>query len=454
MAAQRTAQIRYDAGTLVIAASGRLELSEVEWDARIGAWRACASDWDRVAESLRADGWKVDARPAPRPLPGVATPILRPYQEAALRAWELAGRRGIVVLPTGAGKTHLALGAMARAAVRTICLVPTRVLLEQWQRQIAEVYAGPIAQCGDGRREIGPITVATFASAWRGAAALGDEFDLVIADEVHHFGGGTHDEILQMSAARFRLGLTATPPSAEALDRLGRLAGPVVFELGVGDLTGTWLAPFDHHVVRVGLDPDERRRHDAGWQLFRDAWARWMSAGGSGSWPDFVAEARRSEPGRRALEGRRAAAAIAQWPRAKLAWVGTLLARHAEARTLIFTSTAESAYAIAREHLVPAITAEIGRVERGAILEAFGRGELRAIVSARVLNEGFDVPDADVAIVVAGSQGVREHVQRIGRVLRPRPEKRAIVYELVTRASLEVRAARERRAPLARGASR
>lgn len=90
-------------------------------------------------------------------------------------------------------------------------------------------------------------------------------------------------------------------------------------------------------------------------------------------------------------------------------------------------------------------TCDISRRERDDVLERFRRGELRALVSARVLNEGLDVPDADVAIIVGGALGEREHVQRVGRLLRPSEGKRAIAYELVTRNTVEIRQARRRR---------
>lgn len=62
-----------------------------------------------------------------------------------------------------------------------------------------------------------------------------------------------------------------------------------------------------------------------------------------------------------------------------------------------------------------------------------------AIASARVLNEGIDVPDARVAIVTGGTLGAREHVQRLGRVLRPAPGKRAVAYEVVTIGTMDER---------------
>ncbi len=125
------------------------------------------------------------------------------------------------------------------------------------------------------------------------------------------------------------------------------------------------------------------------------------------------------------------------------------MARLPAARVLLFTADNEAAYAVAREHLVMPLTCDIGRRERDAALAAFREGRLRALVSARVLNEGIDVPDADVAIVIGGGLGEREHVQRVGRLLRPRPNKRALVYELLSRRTLEESLARRRRAGLA-----
>jgi superfamily II DNA or RNA helicase len=105
----------------------------------------------------------------------------------------------------------------------------------------------------------------------------------------------------------------------------------------------------------------------------------------------------------------------------------------------VFTADNAAAYAIAREHLIMPITCEIGRQERERALQGFREGKLRALVSARVLNEGIDVPEAEVAIIVGSTQGEREHVQRIGRLLRPSPGKRATVYELVGRSRLRRR---------------
>jgi superfamily II DNA or RNA helicase len=89
-------------------------------------------------------------------------------------------------------------------------------------------------------------------------------------------------------------------------------------------------------------------------------------------------------------------------------------------------------------------TCDIRRKERATVLERFRRGELRALVSARALNEGIDVPDAEIGVIVAGRLGEREHVQRVGRLLRPSEGKRALIYEMVVRSTAEVRQAARR----------
>jgi len=129
--------------------------------------------------------------------------------------------------------------------------------------------------------------------------------------------------------------------------------------------------------------------------------------------------------------------------------VGTLLERHRGSRTIVFTADNATAYAISRAHLIMPFTCDIKRKERERALSLFKEGKLGALVSAQVLNEGLDVPDAEVGIIVAGTRGEREHVQRVGRVLRPRPGKRALVYELVVRSSTEVGQSRRRRGALA-----
>lgn len=435
-------QLTWDRGTLLLdGPSDIAELPGVTWDPRVRRWRAPAYLHAPLIDTLQATGGEViDASVLCEPVAvQLPAPPLRPYQEAALMAWQLAERRGVIVLPTGAGKTRTALAAIASTQARTLCLVPTRVLLDQWCAVIAEAGLSEFGRYGDGDARLGPITVATYASANRHAEDLGRRFELVVVDECHHFGGLGSDECLEMCAARWRLGLTATPEEDPARRlRLEALIGPVVYRSHIEDLTGRFLAPLRHEVLSLALSPGERRSYDVECALWRPVVHAFFEVAPGAAWGDFVRAAQRTDTGRQALVAWRRTRALTRLTTAKRAVLHGLLQRHAASRVLVFATDAVTAHAIARAELVPVITADIGRSERRAILEAFARGETRVIASARVLNEGVDVPSADVAIVIGGGHGEREHVQRIGRVLRPAPGKEAMVYELVTHGTHEV----------------
>lgn len=416
------------------------------WDPRIAAHRAPAYRYRALRAALAGAGVAVtDEVLELRRRASCWAPVeLRPYQRAALLAWRAARRQGVVALPTGSGKTRLACAVMAACEAPSLCLVPTRVLLHQWHAELSRHYRGEVGCLGDGERRIEHVTVATFESAYRLMPVLGHRFGLLIVDEAHHFGSGMRDEALEMCAAPLRLGLTATAPADAQLARLSELLGPVVFQLRTGDLAGQWLADFDVVSLRLPLTDAERAYYDHAVAVFRPVHRAFQQACPQASWREFVATARNSDAGRAALAAYHASRRLTHYTAAKKKSVAALLAEHRESRVLVFTPDNDTAYAIAHENLVMPITCDIGRAERDQAIAAFRAGELRVLVSARVLNEGFDVPDADVAIIVGGTLGEREHVQRIGRVLRPALGKRALVFELIAAQTHEVFKAEER----------
>jgi superfamily II DNA or RNA helicase len=447
-----TVRLRFDRGTLVIAADvfGQLaDLPYVRWDPRVEAYRAPAFQYRRLWVELRRRGFAADAhilRTHASKAEWRAVD-LRPYQQAALLAWT-GEQRGLIVLPTGSGKTRLACAVIAACGVPALCLVPTRALLHQWSGEIAKHYSGRVGCLGDGQHRVEAISVATFESGYRCMDRIGDRFGLLIVDEVHHFGTGVRDEALEMCAAPRRLALTATSPEGEALARVNELMGPTVCELRVADLSGLWLADFENVVLALRLTSDEQKQYDYLCSRFRVVFERFRAFNPQASWRDLSALATRSEPGRSALAAFRASRQITSFPAAKRCALASLLREHRAQRVLVFTSDNATAYAIAREHLIMPITCDIDRAERDRALAAFRSGELRVLVSAQVLNEGIDVPDAEVAIIVGGVRGPREHVQRVGRLLRPVPGKRAYVYELVMEGTHEARKAVLRRRAL------
>jgi superfamily II DNA or RNA helicase len=444
---RRGMRIDWDQGTLVV--QGEAEgLPGCCWDPRVGLWRAPAFRRAELLAALATRGLQAEERDL-QLLPGtgpVEVPELRPYQEAALVAWEIAGRRGLIALPTGAGKTRTAIAALTRLRQPALILVPTRILLEQWAAALLEAGLPVVGRHGDGERSLEPVTVCTFASAQRHMAELGRRFGLLIVDEAHHYGGRM-GETLEMCAAPFRLGLTATPPAGPALDLLGLLIGPLAYRIAVEQLAGEYLAPFRLITLSLALSPEEKQEWEAECAAWKPVVRAFFAQMPEGSWPDLVRVASRSEEGRRALRAWRRSRALLRHTRAAAALLGRLLARHAHSRSLIFAPDAETAVAISRQQLIPAITAEIGRAERRELLEAFAAGRRPALVSAFVLNEGVDVPAAEVAILLGGGQSDRTYVQRVGRVLRPSPGKEALIYELIVQGcGDDLRVERRRRA--------
>ncbi len=443
--------LRFDRGTIRLDGPMPHEtpVAHVLWDGRTHCWRAPAFRYRDLIRSLHdarvpmVDGLRGRVV---KPTGPWRRPGLRPYQRHALQAWQHADRRGVLVLPTGSGKTHIALAAMAELAKPSVVLCPTRALLNQWLDQIRRWYTGPLGAFGDGERHAAPITVMTFASAYAHMDRLGADYCLVVVDEAHHFGG-SRGEALEMCTAPYRLGLTATAPQAEsvAARHLDALVGPVVCEIGLDELVGKHLAALDLARMHVRLDDDELQAYQKLEAPFAELLRLYFRANPGADFKSMVQDLAQTREGRKAMSDHHRACAIASFPRQKRALVRTLLARHRHEKTLVFTALADDAYAVSWDNLIPVITAEIGRAERKEVLQAFRDGRVRAIASARVLNEGLDVPDARVGIVVAGTQGAREHVQRVGRVLRPAPGKRALVYELVTVGTLDHARAESRR---------
>ena len=345
----------------------------------------------------------------------------RPYQAEALAAWQAQQHRGVVVLPTGAGKTWVACLAIDDRRRSTLVVAPTLDLVRQWYDVLRTTFGVPVGIVGGGDYEIRSLTVSTYDSAYLHMEHLGDKFGLVVFDECHHLPGAAYALAARASVAPFRLGLTATPERADGrhLD-LDELIGPVVYRKDIVDLSGAgagdYLAPYETVRLVVELGPEDRRAHDEARAVYRDFVVRQgIRMSSPSGWSDFIIRAARSDDGRRAMAAYRRQREIAFAAPAKLDYVGLLIDRHRGDRMLLFTQDNATAYALARRFLIPIITHETKVRERSEILSGLAEGRYGAVVTSKVLNEGVDIPEASVAVVVSGSASVREHVQRLGR---------------------------------------
>jgi superfamily II DNA or RNA helicase len=393
-----------------------------------------------------------EAERAPYALPFAPHLTLTPrsYQDTATEAWLRAGGRGIVVLPTGAGKTVVAFDAIARLSVRTLVVVPTIELLRQWRSELTArlgLELDAVGCVGGGERTVGPITVITYDSASMPRRKL-EDFGLLVFDEAHHLPANSYRAIVAKARAPWRLGLSATLERADErhLD-LATLIGPVVYERVAEDLAAEkHIAAFTERRVFVDLTPDEEMRYEglmAEWKYYL-ATRRAQLGGGPGMFAQLIRRSGYDPEARRALRAHHEARLLAMNATAKTGTIEQLLRRHAGEKVIIFSEYVEMVDRISRALLLPAITYRTPPAERKAILAGFRSGELTKLVTGRVLNEGVDVPDASVAIVASGSASMREYVQRLGRVLRPKPEA-ATLYELISRRTNERATARRRR---------
>ena len=444
-------ELSYESGTLL--AGGGRPPEPFVWDGRTEQWRAPAGAYRETVLALRESGTSYKdhaARFEKLSLESRVAMEPRPYQREALAAWRREELRGTVVLPTGAGKTAVAVRAIERAGRSTLVVVPTLALLKQWYSILSDSFGASVTVglLGGGYHEITPLTVTTYDSAYIHAERYGDRFALVVYDEVHHLPAEKYAVIPQMLLAPYSLGLTATPERPDGgHELLPGLVGPVVYRRSPEDLAGIYLAPYETVSIPVELTTAERVEYEEADAVYRDFLKRHrLSVRSPEDWQRFIMVASTSHSGgREALLAARRRREIRASAERKGATLESLLKRHWEDRSIVFTKSVEEVYTLSTRFLVPGITYETPARERKEILDRFRDGRYRAIIASDVLNEGVDVPEANVAVILAGSASRREYVQRLGRVLRPREGKRAVLYELVTEGTGDEAASRRRR---------
>ena len=421
------------------------------WDDRIEKFRLPALSYRSFLEAMRVEGTEVEDKAQTfERLTLSPTVSMQPYphQVEALEAWKDAGRRGTVVLPTGAGKTYLAQLAMEATPRSTLIVVPTLDLMHQWYAQLVATFPDvEVGLLGGGSRDRSPILVATYDSAAIFAEALGNRYGLVIFDECHHLPSDFKRTIAEYSIAPYRLGLSATPERTDGKDEdLRTLIGPIVYHKTPEELAGDALA--EHKIIRIDveLSKAERLRYDELTEQ-RNGFLKGKNIflGSLRGWQSFVRESARSQAGRAAMLAHREARGIAFGTEGKLRVLADLFTKHQHDRMLIFTDSNATVYRISQTFLVPAITHQTKVKERHETLQKFREGRYPRLVTSKVLNEGVDVPEANVAVVLSGSGTTREYIQRLGRILRKREGKLALLYEVVAAKTSEEGVSKRRR---------
>ena len=373
------------------------------------------------------------------------------YQVEAIEAWAAAGRRGSIVLPTGAGKTFVAVQAIHHINRSTVVVAPTIDLLHQWYARLGNALNTEIGVYYGAEKIVLPITVTTYHSAGDLIAEYGNQFKLLVFDEVHHLPAPSWGETALMSPSPYRLGLTATYPEDHEMGdgrwHLDELIGPIVYQKRIDDLVGKRLAEYRTERVRVDLTSTEREAYDADFAIYAGFFRsrRLRETHGANWLMELMRLSAYDRDARAALLARHRILRLLAGCEGKLAVASRLLREHVTDQILIFTESNATVYDLSRRHLIPALTHETKAAERKRVLEAYRAGDYRVLVTSKVLNEGVDVPEAKVAIVLGGTSSAREYIQRLGRVLRKTGSLEAVLYEVIARDTVDEGRAQRRR---------
>ena len=354
----------------------------------------------------------------------------RGWQLQAMEEWERAGHRGIISVVTGGGKTVFALSCIDKIRPKaTLIVVPTAALLDQWWAEAASYFDLELDEInvitGNKRFQVGTINIAVLNTAAKLPERMAEQDCFLIVDECHKAASEQFRSVLDVNTFA-SLGLSATPerPYDEGLtDVLIPALGPVIFNYDyAAALRDEVIVPFALNNIVFELEEDRQKEYE---KLSRSI-ARSISR--------FGPEAEETI----ALFLRRARVLNLSLNRVKLAI--RLIAANPGKRTLVFHEDIEAC------DLINAVLSQNGVKSgiyhskiplraRALMLNHFRQGVIDVLVTCRALDEGFNVPEAELGIIAASTATRRQRIQRLGRIVRPAKGKQgATIYTLVATA--------------------
>ncbi|HLL60818.1 MAG TPA: DEAD/DEAH box helicase [Candidatus Nitrosocosmicus sp.] len=352
---------------------------------------------------------------------------LRDYQSEALKRWIENDKMGCIILPTGAGKTIIAIKAIIETDSSTLIVVPTLNLMEQWFESIKRICKDKnlVGMFGGGYEDIKMITITTYDSAYLKSSFLGNKFKFIIFDEAHHLASEKYSSIGEHFISPYRLGLTATIEREDGRHiMLFDLIGNIIYEKDFYELAErNYLANFKLEKRTINMLPNEviqyKNKINEYKKILKDARIFYPIR-----LEKLIILSSNNNDLRKALLLRNEALEISLNSKAKILELEKILREYDLGRKIIiFTIHTKLAYTISNRFLIPVITHRTKNEERNEILDGFKKGKYRIITTTKVLDEGTDIPDANTGIILSGTGSKREFVQRLGRLLRPKNNK-------------------------------
>ena len=453
-------RLSFDKGTIYIDNSGLFRIPGTKYDDRTKSLRSYGLNYPEIVDYLKkSDLDFVDNVPdfIPSPVFKINGLELRDYQQKAMENWEKSSMRGCVILPTGAGKTAIGISAIQKVNASSLVVVPTIDLMDQWAKSISkyllddnsQVSQGVrIGKLGGGEGDLQPITVATYDSAYIRASSIGNQFKLIIFDEVHHLPAPGYRLIAEQFVAPYRLGLTATLEREDGLHELiPRLTGGVVFQLGSKELSDQkYLADYTVNRIQVNLTVEEQSEYEINQAKFLSNMRKLgFKIPSMYNLKRLIMMSNKNKIARDALLARNKANEIALNSESKIDELKIILQNNIHSKIIIFTQNNKMVYDLSNRFLIPHITHKTLKEERRDVLDGFKSGKYATVVTSKVLDEGVDVPDAELGIIMSGTGSGRELIQRLGRILRPKQDgRKARLVELVSKHTRETRTSAKR----------
>ncbi len=373
--------------------------------------------------------------------------VLRPYQEEALREWLNHGSRGIIALPTGSGKTIIGIAAITAVNKRTLIITFTREQMFQWKESIykyTNIEPGYVGVIYSGEKRIAPITITTYQSGFRNIKQLSPLYDLLIVDEVHHLPADKFRYIAIHSIAKYRIGLSATVVREDGRhEELFPLLGGIVYHKTPAELAVQgYLARHRIITVKVRLSKEEKEEFEGLRKLYR-------SLAGYKTFKEVLKAALKGDQrAKKALRIHNRMRSILSASKAKIEKAVEIALREYRKgnKIIIFTQYVDQAEEIAERLNAYLLTGEIPPEKRRKTLREFREASSGILVVTTVGDEGLDIPDANVGIIVSGTGSRGQFIQRLGRLLRPKKNsKEAILYEIILANTPEEYQARKRK---------
>ncbi len=447
--------VQFSAGTLVLSNAPADWIQRVfgaaapwKWDQRANLWRCNAIDYLDIREQLLQNEKQVEnhVRHWSRvQWPAVSLPELRAEQRSAVNAW-MTLRRGVIVMPTGTGKTEVALAMMGQSPVSTLIVAPVRDLMYQWHRRILLGLGYDAGIIGDSVYNVRPVSVTTYDSACIHMERLGNQFGMLVFDECHHLPGTMRREAALMSAAPWRVGLSATPERSDGRHAdLEKLIGPTVYRLELAAVRGKTLAEYEVIRIPVHLGDAEQRRYDELSLQIRAYMQARREVDKYFTWEDLCADYASEPAARQIIKAYREKQSIEDRAAEKLRVLEDLFRLHVGSPIIVFAGSNAMARDVSRRFLIPCLLSHCGKRERLEILTGLQSGQYPALVANQVLDEGVDLPAVKIAVVIGGRASTKQAKQRLGRVLRKSGNARAFMYEVVCSETTEAGRSRQRR---------